>query len=415
MLKAVEDISGTKKRLIIEIPAESIESEIKKGLLEAQKRVRIPGFRPGKAPLGMIEKQFGKEIEADVLERVIPDHYAKALREANIVPVTPPVMEEALDYQRNTPFSMTVSVEIRPSVENLSYEGISVKDVPVEVLESDVEMTLTKIVEDRATYEPSEDQIQDGDLVTVDYTTSGGDESEATDSVFKIGSGPYPKEFFDAFIGKQKEDEFSCEVSFPADSASAFAGKDVKFQVKVKDSKRRSIPSVDDELAKEMGFDDLEALKKEIWNNIEAAKKQNADMTKQKEILETLLSSHDFELPEGLVSAELQGLVAQTQAVSGAENSDDEAMRSELRPQAERSVKASILLALIGEKEDIGVTEDDLKAEVIRMAQSYYVSPQHVVDYYMKHDGSLERLRKGVFETKVLNLLLGKAKVEIGG
>ncbi|MFA5354313.1 MAG: trigger factor, partial [Thermodesulfovibrionales bacterium] len=376
----------------------------------AQRKVRIPGFRPGKAPLSLIEKKFGKDVETEVLERVIPDHYSNALRDANLIPVAQPVVEESSDYQRNTPYSMTVSVEVRPVVENLSYEGIAVKEVPVEVEEADVELTLARLTEDKATYEATEESVQDGDLVTVDYVTTGDDESEVTDSVFKIGSSPFPKEFYDAFIGRNKGDEFSCEVSFAADSQASFAGKDVKFQIKLKDLKRRIIPAVDDEFAKDMGFDDLEALKKEIRENIEAAKKYGADMAKQKEILETLVSSHDFELPEALVSAELHGLVAQSQAAGGEEQqADEESVRNELRPQAEKSVKASILLALIGEKEDVAVTEEDLKAEVIRVAQRYYVSPQNVVDYYMNHDGSLERLRRSVFESKVLNLLLEKA------
>jgi trigger factor len=413
LLKVVEDISATKKRLIIEIPAESIETEIKKGLLDAQRKARIPGFRPGKAPLGMIEKRFGKDIETDVLERIVPDHYTRALRDANIVPVSNPVVEEAPDYQRNAPLSMTVSVEVRPTVENLSYEGIAVKEVPVDVEESEVEATLTRLAEDKATYEVAEGAVQEGDLVTVDYTTSGGEETEAKDSVFKIGSGPYPKEFSDAFIGKNKDEEFSCSVSFPADSQTSFAGKDVSFRITIKDLKRRNIPAVDDELAKDMGFDDLEALKKEVRENIEAAKKRGADMTKQKEILDALLSSHEFELPDALLSTEMEGLMAEAGAAVD-EGKAEEALRAELMPQAEKSVKASILLAVIGEKEGVAVTEEDMKAEIVRMAQRYYIHPQNVVDYYTKRDGSLEALRRSVFESKVLNLLLEKAKVEKG-
>jgi trigger factor len=170
LLKALEDISSTKKRLKIEVPAEAIESEIKRGLNEAQKRARIPGFRPGKAPIHLIEKKFGKEIEADVMEKIIPEYYLKAIKEADITPVSRPVVEESFDFKRNEPISMTVSVEVRPRVENLDYENVTVKEVPVEVRDEEVDAVLNRLAEERATYESVDDAVNAGDLVTIDYT-----------------------------------------------------------------------------------------------------------------------------------------------------------------------------------------------------------------------------------------------------
>lgn len=414
MLKALEDLSATKKRLKIEIPAEAIEAEIRKGLNEAQRRAKFPGFRPGKAPMSLVEKKFGREVEAEVLERVIPDEYKKALKEAQLVPVAQPSVEESFDFQRNRPLSMTVTVEVRPAVENLTYENIPVKEAPVEVTEEEVTAVLNNIAEERAAFEAVDDAVQQGDLVTIDYTAKvNGEETVAKDVVVKIGSGPYPQEFFDGLIGKKKDGPFEIEASFPDDSPSPFAGKRPKFETVVKDIKRRVAVSLDDDFAKDLGMESLDQVKAKIRENILAAKNRDADRAKQREILDRLLETHQVEAPESLLAAEVEGMIAGIRA-SGKDDRSDEALRQELTPQAEKSVRATILLDLIGEKEGVTVSEDDLKEEIISIAQKYYISPENVIKYYVTRDGSLEGLKHAVFERKVLSLLLSKAKPEKG-
>ncbi len=415
MLKSVEDISSTKKRLKIEVPAEAIESEIKKGLGEAQKKARIPGFRPGKAPMHLIEKKFGKDIEADVLEKIIPEFYLKAVKEADVTPVSRPVVEDSFDFKRNEPLSMTVAVEVRPKVENLNYEGVTVKGVSVEVKDDEIDTVLNRLAEEKATYESADEAVNQGDLVTIDYTVreAGEDNTVARDVVLKVGSGPYPQEFFDGLAGKKKDEEFTVEASFPEDSQSPFAGKRPKFEIKIKDIKRRSLPAIDDELAKDLGFENIGLLKDKVRENILSSKNREAERAGQREILDKLIESHSFDVPESLLNAEIGGIISEIRA-AGKDERTDEAIKEELMPHAEKSVKASILLELIGEKEGITVSDDDVKEELLDMAQKYYVSPDNIIKYYMAKDGSLEGLKHSVFEKKVLNFLLNKAKIEKG-
>lgn len=415
MLKALEDISSTKKRLKIEVPAEAIESEIKKGLGEAQKKARIPGFRPGKAPMHLIEKKFGKDIEADVLEKIIPEFYLKAVKEADVTPVSRPVVEDSFDFKRNEPLSMTVAVEVRPKVENLNYEGVTVKGVSVEVKDDEIDTVLNRLAEEKATYESADEVVNQGDLVTIDYTVreAGEDNTVARDVVLKVGSGPYPQEFFDGLAGKKKDEEFTVEASFPEDSQSPFAGKRPKFEIKIKDIKRRSLPAIDDELAKDLGFENIGLLKDKVRENILSSKNREAERARQREILDKLIESHSFDVPESLLNAEIGGIISEIRA-AGKDERTDEAIKEELMPHAEKSVKASILLELIGEKEGITVSDDDVKEELLDMAQKYYVSPDNIIKYYMAKDGSLEGLKHSVFEKKVLNFLLNKAKIEKG-
>ena len=414
MLKALEDISTTKKRLKIEIPADAIEAEIKKGLIDVQKKSKIPGFRPGKAPMSMIEKKFGKSVEADVLEKIVPEYYLQAVKEAEVRPVSGPVMEESPDFQRNRPISMTVTVDVRPKIENLNYEGVAVKDIPIEVTDEEIASVLNNLAEERAAYEAVDDAIQAGDLVTVDYTVGGegiNESREAKDVVVKVGSGPYPEEFFAGLSGRKKGDEAVIEAAFPGDMQSPFAGKKPKFEMKVKDVKRRNIPAVDDEFAKDLGQENLGLLKEKVRGNIAAVKQREAERVKQKEILDKLIETHEFETPASLVDAEIKGAVAEIRA-GGKDTRSDEELTNELRPHAEKSVKASILLEVIGEKEKITVEEEEVKGEIFSIAQRYYITPENVIKYYVAKDGSLEGLKRAVFEKKVLSSLLSKAKTE---
>lgn len=412
MLKALEDITATKKRLKIEIPAQTVESEIQKALNDVQRKSKLPGFRPGKAPMSLVEKKYGKDVEADVLEKLIPDAYEKALKEAVITPVSRPVMEESFDFKRNEPLSMTVTVEVRPKIENLAYEGIAVKEVPVELTEEEIDKVLENLAEERATYESVEDAVAAGDLLTIDYTVQE-DGTAGKDVVLKVGSGPYPQEFFDELIGRKKNEEVQVSASFPEDMQSQFAGKKLSFNVTVKEIKRRNIPPFDDEFAKDLDFENIGLLRDKIKENILASKNRSAEGVKQRGILDKLIESHNFEVPESLLSDHIEGSLGEIRA-SGKDERTDEAIREEIKPHAEKSVKASILLELIGEKEGITVTEEDAKEEVLNIAQKFYVSPENVIKYYVSRDGSLEGLKKSVFEKKVLNFLLSKAIIEKG-
>ena len=413
MLKACEDISTTKKRLKIEIPAETLETEINKTLREVQRRTKLPGFRPGKSPMTIIEKRFGKEVEAEVLDKLVSEHFLKAIKEAGITPVSRPEMEEPLNFKRSEPLSMVLTLEVRPVVEGLNYEGIAVKDIPIEIKDEDIDTVIRNLSEEKAPYESVDDAATEGDLVTVDYKETV-ENTTAKDVVFKVGGGPYPREFFDAVIGKKKGEESAAAVTFPADSQTPFAGKNTKFELTIKEIKRRNLPVVDDEFAKDLGFEDLKALKAKVGENMTADRVREAGMLKHKEILTKLLEAHKFEVPEGPLKSELEAMVRNTKN-AGKDERPDETLYSELKPEAERRVRASFILEIIGEKEGVTVSEEDMKNEVLALSQRFYVSPDNVVKYYTARDGSLDSLRSSVFERKVMDLLLGKATVEEGG
>lgn len=412
MLKTVEDVSSTKKRLRIEIPSEAIEKEIKDALDRLRLRVKLPGFRQGKVPLSLIEKRFGRDAETEAMEKVIPAFYADALKEAKIRPVANPVFEEAGDFKRHNPLSMTLLVEVKPEIKDLKYEGIKLKEIPVGVEESDVEGTLKRLQEQKTVYEPSEEPVGRGDLVTIDYELKDQGRS-FTDQIFKVGSEAMPGEFSDRLVGLKKAEEAEFGVAFPEDfHAGELAGKETAFKVAIKDVKKGTLPPIDDELAKDLGFDTLEALKEHIRVQIMKSKEETVKNIMRAEAIKKLVEAHEFDAPESLLEAELGRLVDEARVRGSKE--PVEALREELRPAALRHTKAALILQAIGEKEEVAVTEDDLRGKVQWLAARMSLTPDNVMKYYATRDGSLDGLRDSIFEEKVMDLILQKAEVEKG-
>lgn len=414
MLKAVEDISTTRKRLKIEIPSEAIENEIQSGLKGLQKKAKIPGFRPGKAPLSIIEKRFGKDLEGEVMERLVPEYYANALKEANIKPVSRPMFESRPELRRHSPLEMTLTVEIRPEVKDLKYEGVKVKDIPVKVSDDEVEESLKKLQERRAVYEPQEEAAAHGDLVILDYETSGeGDGQEYKDQTYKVGHGAMPEAFASAITGMKKGESKEFDVSFPEDFPSSdVAGKEVHFKVEVKEVKKPVLPEIDDELAKDIGFDDLEALKKHVSEQISKQKEDTVRKMQKAEVVSKIIADHPFDAPESMVEAELQRLVLEARHAGRKDSEED--LRAELRSAAENHVKATILLDIIGEKEDVKVADEEAKQKVEEHAARLGMTAENIMKYFIARDGSLDGLRNEIFEEKVLDILLERADISKG-
>ncbi len=409
MLKSVEAISETKKRLTIEIPAEIIESNIKSSILEVQKKSQIPGFRPGKAPLSIIEKKFGKSVEADVMDKLIPEYYQKAMQEANLKPISQPMIEDTSDFIRNKPLSMTFTVEVMPQIDNIVYEGIKIDEIPIELTEEEVDNMLKSLAEDKASYENVDDQIINGDLVTVDYQTDL-EEPPNKDVVLKVGSGPYPQEFHDALINRKKDETFEFQASFPEDLQSPYAGKTVKFNMTITDIKRRNVPAIDDELAIDLGFDNLNILREKVKESLLSAKSKKANKMKCNQIMDKLLETYNFEIPESLLNSKISDFIAEIRAIRN-DDSPEEELRKEVLPIAERAVRTYIITEIIGEKEKINVTEDDMKAKVLEIAKNNQISPDNVIKYYLARDKSLNALQYSVYEQKIMDLLLSKSEV----
>ncbi len=427
---AVEDIKATKKRLKIEIPADVIEKEISDSLEKLKHKAKVPGFRSGMAPINLIEKRFGKEVEAEVLDKVIPEYYTKALKEAELMPVTTPVFDKELDFKRNSPLNLSFTIEVMPKIENLNYENITIRDIPVVVDEAEIEDYLKRLQEEKVIYEVAEKEVELDDLVAFDYSDCKiiGEENPPSikEEVLKIGNEIFPPDIMDRVMGKKKDDIVEFTTTFNEICKSkVLAGKTVDMKFVIKEIKKKTLPAIDDEFAKDVGFENIPEMREKIKEKIYAAKKEHIKRIQKAGIVSKLIESHNFEAPDVLVSKEMESLmmeeslsqkepketISETKSPEQ-EKKDFENLQAEMGTRAVRNVQASIIVDAIGRKEGIMVTDDEIKDRVSLIAQRLSATPEAVVNFYKYKEGSLEGLRHSIYEEKVMDMLLSKAVIE---
>ncbi len=426
----VEDISSTKKRLKIEIPTDIIEKEYKSSLESVRQRAKIPGFRPGKAPVNLIEKKFGEDIKSDIIERLVPDYYSKALKESELVPVTLPSFENKPDLKHNEPLSFSLTVEVRPRISNLNYTGLKVDDIAADVEDKEIEETLKGLQEERAMFEVVEREIKENDLIVIDYIKldpSGTKElSSAKDQVMNLGNNLVPKGILDELAGRKKGDVV--EISLPSvegEEVKEDTDKGNRLRITVKEVKEKRLPEIDTEFAKDFGHESLESLREKIKEGLLKAKKDNAAKQQKSKLLDMMVESQDFDIPESLLERELETLVvnekaskkqtkeliSEADAKAAAESTDDSELIDKIRPKAVNNVKATILLDMIAERENISVSEEEMKTKIMLLARHFQTTPEAVINLFVTKDGSLENLKHTIRDEKVLDLILSKAEI----
>ncbi|WP_420266100.1 trigger factor [Candidatus Magnetominusculus dajiuhuensis] len=410
MNSVVEDISATKKRITIEASAIEMEGEVQKSLNEIKDRTRIPGFRQGKAPMSLIEKRYRKDVEHNVLESLIPQYYKDAVKAADLTPLLPPVIESQ-DYKTKGALKLVCSVEVRPRVDSLVYAGLPVNEINVVVTDEEVQTHMNRLSMSKAIYVPVERSVEMEDLVVLDYTT-GTDPEPRKDQFIKVGSEAYPESFYTAIIGKNRGDTVEAEAIFPPEHLnSQFSGQTVAFHITIKDIKAVQMPPIDDEFAKDVGFDSLEDLRAHISKTLVEMKRDKAVKAEKGDMIRKLADAYQFDLPETALKQEIESIVSQAKTLDAYKNTPDDEIKAKFHDDAVRSVKIMVLLDIIGEKEDVKATEDDMKERLISMAYASSMSPEALLQYYNTQEGALESLRYSVFREKVVDAIYSKAVV----
>jgi len=422
MKSVVEDISTVKKKINIEVAPDDVAREFDKALADVGKKAKIPGFRPGKAPKNIVERHYGDEVKSEVVHRLVTESYMKALEENNLNPVDMPEIENISTLAKGSPLTFTAVVEVRPNIELGVYDGVEVKETAVTVSDAEVTETIDRLREMYAQLEVVEGRpIEKNDTAIIDFegfrdgkTIEG---AKASDYMLSLGSNSLIPGFEEQLVGMNRGETREIRVTFPADyNNKDLAGKDAAFTVTLKEIKKKVLPELNDEFAKDIGNNATVAeLTEGIKKDIEYRKKNDQASAQREELLSKLVDAHTFDIPPGMVERELQSMArshATRMARQGVDvkSFDFPKFSTENKQLAEKRVKGTLLLDVIAEKEKIDVTDQEVSSAIAVMAKSSGQTADAVRKYYESLDGGIENLRSSLMREKILSLLLSKAK-----
>ncbi len=420
MLQKVEELSPTRRKLTISIPRDVIQAETDSAYNELRTTARIPGFRPGKVPRAILVKKFGKNVDARIIEKIVPEYYVKAVREANIEPVSYPDMNEKVELKPGQPLSFSVTVEVRPEIKEINYEGIVLKEKTFTVEDGEVENALKRLQESKALYSVSDEELKEGDMAIVDSEAfiDGKPNEELSYSEFPlvVGSEVMPAEFSKALTGRKKGETVTVTINFEENHPNrTVAGREVRFRVSITETKKKNIPPLDDELAAEAGCGNMEELRNRIRENISNRKKGRIELDYKREILDELIKRHDIDVPGSMVYDEITSLVesAKEEAMKKGEPvKPDEELRKEYALKAKENVKGVIIIEAIAKKENIRIDEEDVGKAIEEIAARNNLRPEEVRKLYAVREGSMEAMKSRLLADKVLDFVLEKATIQ---
>jgi len=426
MKVAVEEISSTKRALRIELPPQSLLNRLEAAYRSLSKEARLPGFRPGKVPREVLRLHFKEEAKREALRELIPQSYAEALKEANLVPVSEPRVDEVI-CEEGQPFSYRASFEVRPALQPSGYTGIEVYRETLEVTDAEVDRAVEYLRERAAEYVP-----MDGwpalreDLLVLDYEGYHGGkplkDAKGHNVSIVLGARQFIPEFEDQLHGLKKGDTKEFVVEFPADyDRRELAGRRILFRVQVKDLKKKRMPPLDDDFARSAGqCDTVRDLREKVKNDLLRHKEREQANRLKEQILDKLLAAHPFDPPESLVHAEVEDILSEVQRVGSARGDapdriEEEAARSRARATevAKKRVQASLLLEAVAKQERLNVPDEELEQEVRSLAAAFDQEPTAFGER-LRREERLEGMRRRLQQRKTLEFLYERANVVEG-
>lgn len=423
--------SGLKREIKITVPAGDMEAKLMARLSDARSKVRINGFRPGKVPVQHLRKVYGKSFMAEVVNEILNDSTRsiitgrgeKAAMQPEVI-MTEDEKEAEKILAGGADFEFRLNYEIIPPIEIKDFSDIKVTRQVFDVPDSEIDEQVKRVAESARTYEPKTGKAAEGDRVTIDYVGkidgeafSGG---AGTDQPLVLGSKEFIPGFEDQLIGSKAGDERQVTVTFPENyQAAHLAGKEATFDVTVKEVSQPGALEINDEMAKNLGLESLERLREVVRGQIE---NQFGSMTRQKikrQLLDQLDAAYSFEAPSKLVEAEFNNIWNQVNRdleAAGRTFADEETTEEEARAEymrlAERRVRLGLVLAEIGEKAGVTVSDEELQRGLLEQVRRYPANQQQeAFEFYRSNPEALNTLRAPLFEEKVVDHLLSQISV----
>ena len=419
--------SASKVRVQVEATSEEVEPAVERAVRSLSNEVKVPGFRKGHVPRKVLETRLGAEALRDaVLREAIPELLQKATEEETLAPVAPPQVE-VTSYDLGADLSFEATVEVRPEIELPDFAMLSTTRPSSEATPEEIDDQLKRMQDRFSTLEPVQRPARAGDYMLVDiHTTLHGNEIaelSGNDQLYELGSAWPVKELDDELAAKRTGDIVKFNATIPEGLGGEHAGKEVTFQVLVKEVREKKLPPLDDEFAKTSSeFETLDELRADLAQRIEKIKAVQADAEVRNRILEQVLDDVEVEAPESLVQSEmayrLQRLEEQLRTAGltldqylTSQNLTEEQIEADLRGQADRNVRAQLILEEVGRREGFQVSEEELREEVRYHAETLRTDPDQLAKE-LGERGRLMALAGDIIRRKALNLLVEKAEVK---
>lgn len=415
---------GLKREFKVTIQSNDIQSKVDLRLEELGRTVKLPGFRPGKVPMPVLRKRFGTSVMGEVLERAVSDSSYQAMGERGLRPAMQPKIE-ITSFAEGKDLEYKMAVELLPEIKPMDFKELNLERLKVEASEAEVTKAIErlaaasqqteKIAEDRATAK--------GDILLIDFVGkvdgkefAGG---AAKDHKLELGSNQFIAGFEDQLVGHKPGTTTDINVTFPKEYGNAeLAGKPAVFTVTVKEIHRKLPVTVDEELAKKMGFEELASLRKAVGEQIGKEFARAARSRVKRQLLDQLADRHSFAVPPGMVDIEFDNIWKSVEEARKRGDDDptikgksDEQLKADFKGISERRVRLGLLLSEVGRVNNLQVSEEEVNRSLIEEARRFPGQERKIIEYYRSQPEALAQLRAPLFEDKVVDFILEMANV----
>ena len=425
----IEEPSTLRRKLTIEVEPDEIKRELDKAFNELKRGVVLKGFRPGHAPRNLLERFFGEQVRGEVVQKLVKEYTDKALEENSLKPVVAPeIVTEETDLSKELALKFSATFDLRPTIEVKDYEGLRVPESKVEVTDKEVEEAIERFRERQATLKKVEGRtaVEDGDyaLASIEAFEDGKPLSpvKADDRLVEVSERALAHGVYEVLRGGEIGKEMRASKTYPDDySQKELAGKTIEWRATPKEIYRRELPTVDEDFAKDLGDESLEAFRTRVRSELLVHANQEADTRVRQGLLDLVIERNPVELPESLVARELSAMEAelhQTLEAGGLphEEASERVKQSseELKTRAEKRARTGLIVDALAEQEKIEVDDEELGTRVGEIVTGASRNRDRAAEFYRKEENR-EGLRQSMRREKALDFILSRAKREDSG
>ena len=411
----VTEEKAWKRVLEIEIPVEKVNGEFDTVYLEYQRKAKIPGFRPGKAPLELIKKRYKDKVTKDVLENLLPEAYQEAVKQTNLIPLTLPLLKDIEFQSASGGLKFKAQIEIRPEIEPKDYQDLQLKRKIIQITQTHVQNALTYLQDKNAELHSVDREAKDGDFLVVDLEEIAEGEAKnkkkTENQTIWLKKENLLTEFYRGFSGTKAGEEKEIEALYPQDYFEKnLAGKIIKYKAKVKEVKEKILAEINDDFAKSLGeYKSLEELKSKIKEDLKIKAKQDEEKDLANQVMKQVVEKNSFEVPESLLNLYLDSVMEDFKKTY--KKVDEEKVREQYRELGLARIRWEFIRQEIAKKEKIEVTKEEIDKWVENFAKTNSLELKQAKEFIAQNK-KIENIKDTILEDKVIDFILNNSKIK---